>query len=200
VPIKPLPKTDKAIGIDMGVESFLTDSNNRKIDNPCFFKKSGDILKTRQQRLSRKVKSSHHRNKARVLVAKIHEKIFNQRRDFHFKTANQLLKENDTIYIEKLNSWNAFRNLNRSMRDVAWFNFFSILKAKAEEAGRQIVEVPAKNTSQICSSCGAIVSKGLETRIHNCSCGLNIDRDFNSALNILRLGQSLQVLSRESPD
>jgi len=193
IPAKPLPKTGKVIGVDMGCESFLTDSNGKKIDNPHFFKKSQDILKKRQQELSRKKKGSNRRKKAKILVAKIHEKIFNQRKDFHFKTANQLLKENDVVCIEKLNSWNTWRGLNRSMRDVAWLNFFSILKAKAEEAGRKIVEVPAKGTSQICSRCGKEVPKDLSVRIHNCPfCHLVLDRDYNSALNILRLGASLQ--------
>lgn len=193
VPAKPLPKTGKTIGIDMGCESFLTESTGRKTDNPRFFKNSQDILKIRQQKLSQKVKGSNRRSKARVLVAKIHEKIFNQRRDFHFKIANQLLKENDTICIEKLNSWKTFRNLNRSMRDVAWFNFFSILKAKAVDAERQIVEVPAKGTSQMCSGCGNEVPKDLSVRIHSCPfCNLVLDRDHNSAINILRAGQALQ--------
>ena len=192
VPSKPLPKTDKEIGIDVGCESFLTDSNGRKIDNPHFFKKSQDVLKARQQKLSRKKKGSNRRNKARILVAKAHEKVFNQRRDFHFKIANTLLEENDIVCIEKLNNWKTFRNLNKSMRDVAWFEFFNILHFKAEEAGREVIEVPARNTSQMCSSCGAIVKKDLSVRVHSCSCGLIIDRDYNSALNVLRLGQSLQ--------
>jgi len=190
---KILPKTGKSIGIDMGCESFLTDSNGNKIDNPKFFKKSQDLLKIRQQRLFNKKRGSNKRNKARILVAKVHEKIFNQRKDFHFKTANRLLKENDTIYIEKLNSWNTWRSLNKSMRDAAWFQFFNILRQKAEEAQRSIIEVPAKNTSQICSACGAIVPKDLSIRIHSCSCGLTIPRDFNSALNILRAGQALSI-------
>jgi len=79
------------------------------------------------------------------------------------------------------------------MRDAAWFGFFDILRFKAEEAGREVVEVPAKDTSQLCSQCGAEVSKDLSVRVHSCShCGLNIDRDFNAALNILRAGQALQ--------
>jgi len=192
VPLKPLPKTNKEIGVDMGCESFLTDSNGDKVNNPRFFKKSQRLLIKRQQKLSHKKKSSNRRNRARILVAKAHEKVFNQRKDFHFKIANQLLKENDIVYIEKLKLWKTFRNLNRSMRDVAWFGFFNILKAKAEEAGREVIEVPARNTSQICSNCGIIVLKDLSVRVHNCSCGLIIDRDYNSALNILRLGQSLQ--------
>jgi putative transposase len=190
---KLLPKTNKEIAVDVGCQSFLTTSNGEKIDNPRFLKKSEQILAMRQQRLSLRKKGSNRRNEARLLLAKIHEKISNQRKDFHFKVANKLLKENNTIYIEKFNSFKSFRKLNRSMRDVSWFQFFSILKAKAAEAGRQIVEVPAKNTSQICSRCGAEVPKGLDVRIHQCShCGLTTDRDWNSALNILRLGASLQ--------
>ena len=193
VPAHPLPKTGKVIGVDMGCDSFLTDSNGRKIDNPRFVKESEQILTQRQQSLSGKVKGSHRRKKARVLVAKIHEKVRNQRNDFHFKTANQLLKENDTVYIEKLNNWKTFRCLNRSMRDVAWFNFFSILKGKAVEADREIVEVPARGTSQNCSGCGKEVPKDLSVRIHSCPfCGLVLDRDYNAALNVLRLGQSLR--------
>jgi len=199
VPQKILPKTGKEIGIDMGCQSFLTDSNGNKINNPRFFKKSQDILKMRQQRLSQKVKGSNRRNKARLLVAKIHEKISNQRKNFHFKIANKLIKENDKIYIEKLNSFKSFRSLNKSIKDVAWFQFFNILAFKAEEAGKQVIKVPAKNTSQVCSKCGKIVEKDLSVRIHKCPfCGLETDRDWNSALNILRLGQSLRLIPRIS--
>ena len=193
IPIKPLPKTNKTIGIDVGCESFLTDSNGRKIDNPRFLKKSQDILKAKQQRLSQKKRGSNRRRKARILVAKIHEKISNQRKDFHFKTANQLLEKNDAICIEKLKNWKSFRNLNRSMRDVAWFQFFNILRQKAEEAQRSIIEVPAKGTSQMCSECGKEVPKNLSIRVHHCPfCHLVLDRDHNAALNILRAGQALQ--------
>lgn len=190
---KLLPKTNKETGIDVGCESFLTTSYGDKVNNPRFFKSSQAILKMRQQRLSQKTKGSNRRNKARLLVAKIHKKIFNQRKDFHFKTANKLIKEFDKIYIEKLKNWKTFRGLNRSMRDVAWFQFFNILRFKAEEAGKEVIEVPADNTSQLCSKCGQIVEKDLSIRIHKCSCGLEIDRDWNAALNVFRLGQSLQV-------
>jgi len=193
VPYKPLPKTGKTVGIDVGCESFLTDSDNRKIENPRFLNKSQDILTKRQQSMGHKERGSNRRKKAKLLVAKIYEKITNQRRDFHFKVANKLVKENDIICIEKLHSWKTFRKLNRSMGDVAWFNFFNILRFKAEEAGKEVIEVPAKNTSHGCSGCGAIVKKGLSIRVHRCSCGLEIDRDYNAALNILRLGQSLQA-------
>jgi putative transposase len=195
VPNKPLPPSDKIIGIDVGLESFLAISDGTKIGNPRFFKKSQDILAKRQQNLSRKVKGSTRRDKAKFLVAKTYEKISNQRRDFHFKLANQLLKYYGTICIEKMNGWNDdSKAMNRSMRDAAWFNFFDILCFKVEEAGRTIIKVPAKNTSQMCSQCGEIVPKDLSVRIHSCPhCGLILGRDINAALNILRLGQSLQV-------
>ena len=198
VPLKILSKTGKEIGIDVGCESFLTDSNGQKISNPRFFKNSQDILKRRQQLLSQKKKGSSKRNKARLLVAKIHEKILNQRKDFHFKISNKLVKENDKIYIEKLKNWKTFKGLNRSMRDVSWFQFFNILRFKAEEAGRAVIEVPAKDTSQLCSKCGQLVEKDLSIRVHKCPCGLEIDRDWNAALNILRFGQSLRIAPKIS--
>lgn len=192
VPQKLLPKTNKEIGIDMGCQSFLTTSEGKKIENPRFLNKSQGILTMRQQTLSRRVKGSNRRNKIRLLAAKIQEKISNQRKDFHFKTANKLVRENDKIYIEKLKNWKTFKGLNRSMRDVAWFQFFNILCFKGAETGREVIKVPAQNTSQLCSKCGQMVEKDLSIRIHKCPCGLEIDRDWNAALNILRLGASLQ--------
>jgi len=198
---KPLPKTGKIIGIDVGCESFLTDSDGNKIDNPRFFKKSGDLLAQRQQSLATKKRGSNNRYKAKILVAKAHDKIRNQRIDFHYKTANQLVKNNDLICIEKLHNWKTFRNLNRSMRDVAWFSFFNILRFKAEDAGKEVIEAPASGTSQMCSGCGEIVPKTLDVRIHNCPhCKLSIDRDYNSALNIKRAGQTLVAETTESPE
>lgn len=194
VPNRPLPYNEEEIGIDVGCESFITTSEGIKIENPRFSNKTKEILISRQQRLSRRKKGSNRKRKARVLVARAHEKIFNQRRDFHFKIANSLVNQFGSIYIEDLHSWITFRGLNRSMRDVAWFGFFDILCFKAEEAGRRIIKVPAKNTSQMCSSCGIKVSKDLSVRVHSCPvCGLIIDRDYNAALNILRLGQSLRL-------
>lgn len=198
--LKPLPPTGKAVGIDVGLESFLTSSDGMKIGNPRFFKKSQDILAIRQQRLSRRAKGSHRRAKARVLVAKSYEKISSQRRDFHFKLANQLVSYYDTICIEKMDAWNSTTALNRSMRDTAWFGFFDILRWKAEEAARAVIEVPAKDTSQLCSRCGARVSKDLSVRVHSCPfCGLTIDRDLNAALNILSLGQRLRGTPAQAP-
>ncbi|GAH26310.1 unnamed protein product [marine sediment metagenome] len=190
---KPLPKTSESIGIDVGCLSFLTTSTGEKINNPRFFQRAQKSLTQKQRSFSHRKKGSSRRNKMRIMVAKAHEKIFNQRRDFHFKIARKLLQANDTIYIENMNHFKSFRALNRSMRDVAWFNFFNILLFKAEEAEKEVVKVPARNTSQMCSSCGKTVQKDLSCRVHSCPfCGLIIDRDTNAARNVLRLGQSLQ--------
>jgi len=191
---KILPKTGKAIGIDVGCESFLTTSNGEKVNNPRWLKNSENRIKYWQKRASARKKGSNRRRKARILLAKAHEKVFNQRRDFHFKIVHKLLEANDIICIEAMNSFNSFRILNRSMRDVAWFGFFNILVFKAEEAGKEVIKVPAKNTSQMCSKCGRIVPKTLQCRVHKCPfCGLVLDRDVNAARNILRLGTSLQI-------
>ncbi|MGQ9579308.1 MAG: RNA-guided endonuclease InsQ/TnpB family protein [Candidatus Aminicenantales bacterium] len=193
VPIRPLPKTGKALGVDVGCENFLVTSDGLEIPNPRFLKRQETKLEQRQKRLSRKVKGSNRRLKAKRLIARIHEKLVNQRTDFHFKVANQLVKIADIIYMEKLKAWTSWRALNKSMRDAAWFNFFSCLRAKAEEAGREIREVPARDTSQICSGCGKTVQKELSDRRHVCPfCHLSISRDHNAARNILRLGASLR--------
>jgi len=194
VPTKELPKTGKSIGIDVGCENFLTTSDGDKISNPRWSKKSENKIKHWQKRISTREKGSNRREKAKVLLAKIHEKIFNQRKDFHFKITHKILKSYDVVCIENMNHFNSFRSLNRSMRDVAWFNFFNILVSKEEETGKQIIKVPAKNTSQICSNCSKLVPKDLSVRVHECPhCGFSIDRDINAARNILRLGASLQL-------
>lgn len=188
--LKPI---NKAIGIDVGCESFLTDSNGLKIENPRWLNKSTERLTKLQQKLSKQVKGSGMRNRTKLLLSKVHEKVGNQRLDFHHKVAKHYVDNYDTICHEKMNAFTSFTKLTRSMRDVAWFQFFNILNVKAEEAGRLIIKVPAKNTSQMCSGCGGIVSKTLDVRVHNCPhCNCSLDRDFNSALNILRFGTNLR--------
>lgn len=193
IPPKLLKPVHKSIGMDVGCESFLTDSNGLKIENPRWLNKSTGQLTKLQQKLSKQKMGSGKRKQTKLLLSKVHEKISNQRLDFHHKVAKHYVDNYDTICHEKMNAFTSFTKLNRSMRDVAWFKFFNILSCKAEEAGRTIVKVPAKNTSQMCSSCGKIVPKTLDVRTHNCShCNFSLDRDFNAALNILRLGLSLR--------
>ena len=186
----PLPKTNKQIGIDVGCESFLTTSEGTKIENPRFLKHSKEVLKKRHLKLQWKKKVSNRREKARILHAKAEEHVSNQRRDFHFKVTKKLIKQFDVICIEDLTHWIAkWKGLRKSISDVAWFQFFNILCFKAEEAGREVVRIDPKDTSQRCRGCGKIVPKELGDRIHNCPhCGLVLDRDHNAALNILQAG------------
>jgi putative transposase len=184
----PIPKTGKKIGIDMGLEKLATFSDGNSYEPDKFFRKSEKRLKKAQQCLSRRKKGSNRRIKARKLVAKAHEKISNQRLDSYHKKAKQLVKEYDSFTVEDLNIKGMVRNghLSKSIHDAAWGMFLSILKSKAESAGREFKKVNPRNTSQICSSCGKNVKKSLSIRIHKCPyCGLILDRDLNAALNIL---------------
>ncbi len=188
-----LQKTNQSIGIDVGCESFTTDSTGLKIENPRWFKQSQEKLAKAQKEFARKQRQSKRREKKRLQISKFHEHIANQRRDFQHKVSKHYVENYDVICIEKMKAWNTFTSLNKSMRDVAWFQFFDMLRYKAEYAGKEVVEVNPKNTSQICSGCGAMVPKTLDIRIHSCPhCGLVLDRDLNAARNILRVGMTRQ--------
>jgi len=194
VPKNMIKKTNQSIGIDVGCESFITDSDGMKIENPRFLNRSQEKLAKEQKKLSKKQRQSKRREKQRIKVAKIHEYIANQRRDFQHKVANHYIKNYDVICIEGMKSWNTYTALNRSMKDVAWFQFFDMLRYKAEYAGKELIKVNPKNTSQICSGCGAMVPKAFNVRIHSCNhCGLVLDRDLNAARNILMAGTATRV-------
>jgi putative transposase len=197
VPEKRLEPCDKAIGVDVGLNSFFTDSDGNKVANPRYLVESQKLLRRRQRSLSRKKKGSTNREEARTLVAKAHEKVTNQRKDFAHKTALELVRNSGVICIEDLRIKDMTnKHLNKSISDVAWGMFFNALLFKAEEAGRKVVKVNPRNTSQKCSGCGKLVKKPLSVRIHKCpSCGLVIDRDHNAALNILAAGQAAQALT-----
>ena len=186
----PLPKTNNAIGIDVGVESFAVTSDAEFIENPRFFKKSQKKLRILQRSVSRKKKGSDCRKKAVKVLAKQHEKIQNQRKDFLHKLSNRFIKENDVICIENLNIKAMSKGfLAKQIHDVSWAMFFSFLKYKAAKADRGIIEVNPNGTSQRCYNCGTIVKKDLSVRQHQCPvCSVNIHRDLNSSLEILRLG------------
>ncbi|HEC64073.1 MAG TPA: transposase [bacterium] len=188
---KVVPKTYShtaaKVGIDVGLKNFAVDSDGHVIENPKFFNKSQKILRRRQRKLSRCKKGSKQRGKARLLVAKAHEKISNQRLDFLHKTANYYVENYDVIHIEALRIDKMIKNkyLARSIADASWGKFFELLSFKAEEAGRTLVRVDPKDTSQTCSSCGRKTPKSLSIRVHKCKhCGLVLDRDLNAALNI----------------
>ncbi len=198
VPIKEVSETTMEVGIDVGIKHFLVDSQGNSVENPKYFRQSEKLLRRRQRSLCRKKKGSNRRNKAKLLVAKAHEKVTNQRQDFLHKIANSYIDKFQTIYIEDLNIKGMVKNrhLSKSISDSSWGMFFNFLFYKAEGADRIVVKVPPQNTSQICSVCGERVPKSLFVRIHNCPfCKTVLDRDYNASLNIKALGQRVQTLT-----
>jgi putative transposase len=192
-PIRPLPATGQETGIDLGIEAFATLSDGTRIFHPGWYRQVERALKTAQRRVSRRKKGSSRRRKAVRLFAKAHQRVARQRRDFHHKTALALVRENDTIYHEDLQPANMVKNhhLAKSITDAGWGAFLTILTNKAACASRRIIAVDPAFTSQTCSGCGILVSKGLSVRWHSCpDCGTSLHRDHNAAKNIERLGQS----------
>ena len=177
---------NKITGIDVGLKEFLTTSEGETVAIPQHYRKTQKRLRTIQQRVSRRKKGSNRRQKAVKQLGKCHKKIADKRKDFHFKTANDLLKKYDVIAVEGLNVKGLARTiLAKSVLDAGWSNFLSILTNKAVNAGLLVVPVSAHNTSQDCSSCGEKVPKKLHERWHECShCGCGLDRDHNAAINI----------------
>jgi putative transposase len=196
VAVQPLPPTGQETGIDVGLKVFLITADGEVMGNPRHYRKGEKQLARAQRRVSRRKKGSNRRRKAVKLLARAHQKIRRQRQDFHHKTALQLVRQYDTIYLEDLRVANLVRNphLAKSISDAGWAAFRTILDAKAAWAGRRVVAVPPAFTSQDCSGCGERVPKSLSVRTHVCpSCGLVLDRDENAALNIRRAGQARQA-------
>lgn len=200
---EPLPKSEMAVGIDVGLESFATFSNGYKVPNPRFFRKDEKLLARAQRRLSKAEKGTSERAKRRKVVAHIHKRTTNRRKDFAHKLSRRLINEYGMIALEKLNIKNMLQNhhLAKSIADAAWNQLAQYIQYKAEEAGRECVLVDPRNTSKRCSRCGILVEKSLSVRVHKCPvCGLDIDRDENAAINILALGlESLPLGARCSP-
>ena len=196
---KRLPQIDTVVGVDVGLISFATYSNGEKIDNPRFFRREENELAKEQRRLSKADKGTPERAKRRKVVAHIHRRIANKRRDFAHKLSRQLVNNFGVIAFEKLDIQDMtdgnWRSMNKSISDVAWKQFVQFVAYKAEDAGRNFVQVDSHNTTKMCSCCGRLVEKDLSVRIHKCPfCGLVLDRDENAAINILRLGiQSLAL-------
>ena len=183
---EPLPKTDKIVGIDLGLLTYVQCSDGVKIDKPRFFKQEQKALAQVQKRFS-KNKSPINKNS----VALVHERVRNEREDFCHKAAKSLVDKYDFIAHEDLNvkSMLEQKKFSKSISDAAWNTLVLFLTYKAENAGRVRVTVNPRGTSQRCSQCGSVVSKDLSVRVHHCPhCGFKTSRDLNSALEILRLG------------
>lgn len=177
-----------SVGIDVGIKHFITTSNGVKIPNHKPLKNTLPRLRREQRSLNRKKKGGLNRLKQRQVVAAIHTKIKNIRKDFHHKTALMLVRSFGKIAVESLNIQGMLKNYRfaQAISDVGWGNFLDILRFKAESAGSVVIEVNARGTSQDCSGCGLLVKKDLTVRTHDCpNCGLKIDRDVNAAINIL---------------
>jgi putative transposase len=191
---------NKELGFDVGVINFLTDSDGNKTDNPLFYNKSLDRIKKAHQELSRKKRGSKNRLKAKQNLAKLYEKIDNQKKDFFHKVTTNIVKDCSLIGIENLDikqmtnkklNGNKYQNM-RNILDSSWGLFFGMLKHKAESAGAKLVKVKPENTTKTCSFCGYRQDMPLYKRTYECpSCGQSIDRDYNSAINILRLAKGL---------
>jgi putative transposase len=178
----------KMIGVDVGLTSLLTCNNGDTIVNPRWLRRSEKKLAKEQRRKDRKQKGSHNRHKQNKKVARIHQKIRNQRKDFHHKLSRKLVDNYDLIVYEKLQITNMVKNhhLAKSISDAGWGQLMCFTEYKAEEAGTLVEYVNAYNTKQMCSMCGKLVPKTLANRIHSCPyCGLDIARDHNSAITIL---------------
>jgi putative transposase len=207
VEVDDMPKVEiqSAIGIDVGLESFLTTSEGEKVDNPRHLRRAEQRLKRKQRQVSRRKKGSNRRSKRVVELAKQHEHVANQRKDFHYKTAHHLISRYDAVVIEDLKITNMVLNhrLAKSISDAGWGNFRLALESKAENAGCHLLKVPPHGTSQECCSCGEVVAKTIDVRVHRCDCGLVLDRDHNAAINILKRaasvlrGGALQAVSPE---
>lgn len=182
--------TGNTIGLDVGIKSFYTDSNGLEVENPKFYRTNEQKMKRAQKLVSRKVKRSKNRAKARCKLGRIHLKISRQRKDHAVKLARCVIKSNDLVAYEDLRVRNMVKNhcLAKSISDAGWYQFRVWLEYFGKVFGRVTVAVNPAYTSQECSNCGTVVKKSLSTRTHVCRCGCELDRDHNAAINILNKG------------
>ena len=195
-------RTGKSVGFDFGLKTFLTASDGKDIISPMFFVQNSDAIKNTCKKLSRKVKGSNNRRKAKLSLARLYKKTFNQRHDFHFKLARQLCLEYEKICIEDLNVKAMQKLWGRKISDLAFSEFVNILKYQSTKFGVEIIEVDRYfASSQICHSCGYKNSeiKNLKIREWTCpQCGMKHNRDRNAAINIMKNGLGHRPLQEAS--
>ena len=183
------------LGVDVGLNAFVVDSDGERVENPRHYRQSEKKLAKHQRVLSRRKKGSKRRAKQREVVSRCHQRIANQRKDFQFKTAHRLFEKCDAVAVENLSIDNLKKNhyLAKSISDAGWGNFRLKLQSKAATAGKRLKKVKPHYTSQRCSGCDSIVSKSLSDRVHDCPhCGLVLDRDHNAAINIKKAAVALR--------
>ena len=203
----PLPKKaelkiEDAVGIDVGLSRFLTASDGMIVENPRFLKKSSNRLAYEQYRFSKMKKGSASRAKQKQRIARLHEHVSNQRRDFLHKVTAKLVGENQatTFCIEDLSVKNMQKNhcLAKSISDASWGMFFDFLKYKCDWNGKNLLDIGRFDpSSKTCSACGTVNKKlKLSDRVWTCSCGAKHDRDLNASVNIKKMAFSKQNLIR----
>ena len=221
-PVEVVPTEENSVGVDAGLEYFASVSDETQIDPPRFYRKAEQRLGLLQAKREAKAKGSKSRRKLNVRIARLHQRIARQRRQFHFETANDLLSKADVVFVEKLKVGNMSRRckpkqadsgeflpngqaaksgLNKSFADAGIAGFFNeILPYKAEKAGKRIIQVNPAGTSQHCAMCLNRVPKELGDRWHDCShCGYSAQRDINAAILIKKVGLGVSLtLKRES--
>jgi putative transposase len=190
---------DTTLGIDVGLTDFATLSTGEKVENPRFLKNSLQRLKVLQQRVSRKVKGSKNRKKAILRLARCHEKVANQRNDFLHNLSFRVVSENQAIAVESLNVAGMQKNykLARSISDVSWSTFFTMLEYKCQKYGKTLLKIGRfEPSSKICSTCGYLKRDLiLADREWVCpDCGTHHDRDINAAINIKKFALQDQNL------
>lgn len=179
---------ENSIGIDFGLKHFLTLSDGSKIDSPEFFKQSLEKLKLRQRQFSKTKSDSHNHEKMRIKVAKIHNKIKNQRSDFLHKLSTNLVNDSqiDCICVEDLNMKGMSKLWGRKVGDLSYYAFTQMLDYKLKRKGKYLLKIGRFDpSSQICSHCGHRQKLSLDERTYRCpKCGTSLDRDVNAAINI----------------
>ena len=186
---KPLDEVKSTVGIDLGLKAFLATSSGEFVPVPQIYRRAQAHLARQQRELSRKKEGSNNRAKAKSRVAKIHQRIARGRETFHYQVAHSLCLNYDLIAVEDLNIRGLARTkLAKSIYDVAWGKFITVLEAVVVKYGVHLVKVNPHNTTQNCSGCGTNVPKTLSVRLHQCpKCNLQMDRDENAAINVLFL-------------
>jgi putative transposase len=192
----PLPANDLAVGIDVGVTAFAKFSDGTEIQNPRIYQNTQAELRRAQRRVARRKKGSHRRGRAILLLKKVHQSISNRRRDFLHQHSTAVIRKYGTVKVEGLNVSGMSRgNLAKQILDCSWSEWFRQLRYKAEEAGRRLVAVDPKYTSQICSQCGFKHPDNRKTQADFAclSCGYQDNADHNAAVNISARNEPLDA-------